>query len=333
MKRRGAEILFFLIGLLLFSFLVERFGVGNILDNVRRAGISLLLAVGIWFLIYLLNTTAWKLTLGAGAGEIGFLYLFMVTVSGFILNYITPVVALGGEPYKVKKLSSVLGTQRALPAVVLYRMVHLLGHMTLLLAGIILAVSVLSLPMAVIVPLSVIALLIGGIILITLAGNRNGVFQWFHGILGSLRFLPKVATALDGYRHQLEEMDGILTQTYNKRRGSFFLAIGIEFASRALMGVEMYVILSGVGVPVTLASAIFIFVMYSIAINVLFFVPMNVGAREGGIYLGLESLSLAPLMSIYFGIVMRIREFIWILIGLLFILITPERKPVVEASN
>jgi hypothetical protein len=52
---------------------------------------------------------------------------------------------------------------------------------------------------------------------------------------------------------------------------------------------------------------------------------MNLGAREGGLYLGLESLALTPLLGVYLGIVMRLREFVWILFGLLFILLTGEK--------
>ena len=86
------------------------------------------------------------------------------------------------------------------------------------------------------------------------------------------------------------------------------------------MGVEVYLILYGVGIETTIASALFLYVVYSIIINLLFFIPLNLGAREGGLVLGLEALAISPLLGVYLGVVMRVREFFWILLGLLFIL-------------
>jgi uncharacterized membrane protein YbhN (UPF0104 family) len=121
-------------------------------------------------------------------------------------------------------------------------------------------------------------------------------------------------------------MDTIITGVYRNSRGRFYLAIAIEFLSRVCMGVEVYLILHGVGIETSVASAMFLYVVYSIIINLLFFIPLNLGAREGGLYLGLETLALPPLLGVYLGIVMRLREFFWILLGLTFILLTTPRK-------
>src|SRR6185436_1175638 len=134
-RRTAIPALFFLLGLSLFVYLVDRIGAAEILDRIVSSGWGIVAAFFIWFVIYLLNTSAWRLALGRNGDSIGAVELFMITVSGFVINYITPLVALGGEPYKVGALSGRLGAQGAIPAVVLYRMVHLLGYMSLLFAG------------------------------------------------------------------------------------------------------------------------------------------------------------------------------------------------------
>ena len=121
-------------------------------------------------------------------------------------------------------------------------------------------------------------------------------------------------------------MDAVLTNTYHHQRGKFYTAVGLEFLSRLCMGIEVYLILYGIGIPISLPMALFLYVVYSIIINVLFFIPLNLGAREGGLALGLESLALPPLLGVYLGVVMRIREFVWIMIGLLFIFFTTEKE-------
>ncbi len=321
-----AKIVFFTIGLALFVYLIYRFGLERIFENIRRAGWSMAYVILVWLAIYLLNAAAWRIVLGARGSALAFHRLFMITVSGFVINYITPVIALGGEPYKVDALAVSMGPQRSLSAVVLYRMVHLLGHMLLLLTGIACVLLLLPLPPAIASALGFVGVLILALIALTLSGNRNGVFQRIAGFASRSRLLGRVGRALTRYQDDLHEMDRVITDAYHHERPKFYAAILLEYASRVLMGVEVFLILRGVGVETSLLSAMFLYVSYSIIINLLFFIPLNLGAREGGLILGLESLALPPLLGVYLGVVMRIREFFWILVGLLFILMSGERS-------
>ena len=53
--------------------------------------------------------------------------------------------------------------------------------------------------------------------------------------------------------------------------------------------------------------------------NLFFFVPMSMGAREGGFALAVGGLSMAGAYGVYTSLIVRIRELIWIAIGLLLI--------------
>jgi len=320
------KISFFAFGLTAFVYLVWRLGLDQIVANIEKAGWSLLYVIIVWFAIYLLNTLAWQLALGGKGDGIAFPKLFMVTVSGFVLNYITPVIALGGEPYKIKILGESMEKAHSISAVVLYRMVHLLGHMFLLLTGIVSALLFLSLPFSLDVVLAAAGAVIIAVIAWTFSGHRDGIFERLTKFLAAVPLLSKAAGALRKYENNLREMDQVITDVYHNRRRKFYLSIGVEYASRACMGLEVYLILHGVGVETTVASALFLYVLYSILINVLFFIPLNLGAREGGLVVGLGTLALPPLLGVYLGVVMRIREFFWILLGLLFILLTTEKE-------
>jgi uncharacterized protein (TIRG00374 family) len=321
-----SKIAFFLFGLGAFVYLVSRFGLDQIGTNIARAGWSLLYIVGVWFVIYLLNTSAWRLVLGDAGKKISFIQLFLVTVSGFVINYVTPVIALGGEPYKVRVLSGIFGKEQSLSAVVLYRMVHLLGHMLLLLIGIVLALVFLQLPLALAAVLGLAALVISGVIVLTLLGHRRGIFERLHGWLVRRPMFKRLTPRLDAYGDDVKQMDELLTHVYRREQGKFYTAIALESVSRVCMGIEVYLILHGIGIPVSIVTALFLYVVYSLIINLLFFVPLNLGAREGGLALGLDSLALPALLGVYLGVVMRIREFIWILLGLLFIFFTSEKR-------
>jgi uncharacterized protein (TIRG00374 family) len=324
---RGAAIsaLFFILGLGVFVWLVASFGVGAILESIAAGGWSLLSIVLIWFLIYALNAGAWKLAMGPNGRGIGAARLFMITVSGFVINYITPVVALGGEPYRAGALAGAIGARKAIPSVVLYRMVHLLGHMSLLLAGILLAFLTVPLTAAATAGLAAAAAAIALVIFVTLDGTRRGVFDRIATFVGRHRVLGFLSRPLARYRGELGQMDAVLTGVYRNDRASFVSSVALEFLGRVLMGVEVFIVLRALGYSPSLPEALYVYVMYSIVINILFFVPMNVGAREGGILLGMEGMSADPLAGMSVGVILRIREFVWIAIGLLFILLTPRR--------
>ena len=326
MKIPAVKIGFFAFGLVAFIILVVHFGVDRIAANIGKAGWSLLYIVLIWLVVYLLNASAWLLTLGSNGRKIRFVRLFMLTVSGFVINYVTPFVALGGEPYKVNALSPSLGTQQSISAVVLYRMVHLLGHMLVLLTGIIAALLILPLPVALAGTLVLSGLAVSSIIVLTFLGHRHGIFEKLQSGLGKVPFLRRLSGRLGKYGSQLKDMDQTLTAPYRHARPKLILAIVLEFVSRICMGIEVYFILHGIGIEVGLAAALFLYVLYSMIINLLFFIPLNLGAREGGLALGLGSLALPPLLGVYLGVVMRIREFFCILLGLMFILLSGGKK-------
>jgi uncharacterized protein (TIRG00374 family) len=323
-RRTAIPAFFFLLGLGLFVYLVASFGVGNLIDRIAASRGGILSAFLIWFVIYVLNTAAWRLALGRNGDGIGAVELFMVTVSGFVVNYITPVVALGGEPYKIGALSGRMGKQKAISAVILYRMVHLIGHMALLLAGIVLALLLAPPRPAIALGLVVAGAVIALVIFLTLNGTRYGLFDRLARAAGRRRFLGSLARPITKYGDELAEMDRVITDVYRNDRRSFVWSIALEFLSRVLMGVEVFVVLRSLGVDVSLPAALTVYVMYSIVINIMFFIPMNLGAREGGILLGLEGLAADPLTGVSVGIILRIREFAWIAIGLLFILILPR---------
>src|SRR5437867_2260042 len=235
---RKIRIIFFIVGLAAFIWCVREFGIGQLVRTIERAGWTLLYVILVWLAIYLLNTFSWRLLLTARRNSIRLGELFMVTVSGFVLNYLTPVVALGGEPYKVKALAGSMDTSSSLSLVVLYRMVHLLGHMFLLLTGVLAALILLPLPDAVRGALLLAGVAILLVILVTLSGHRKGVFQPLERLCGRIPFLRRCSPLLERYESNLCEMDGIIVSLYHNSRSRLYLAILLEYASRICMGIE-----------------------------------------------------------------------------------------------
>ena len=326
MKITKINIAFFTLGVAGFSYLLYRFGLDQITENIHRAGISLLYSILVWFVIYTVNTLAWKLVLTEFGKDISFGRLFMLTVSGFSINTITPVVSVGGEPYRVKMLSQTFDTHKSLSAVVLYRMVFFFGHMLSILAGIAFGLAFVDLPTTLRISLAVAFIGIALLMLWAFSVHKSGMFERFMNWIRPFKILRRVSETLEKHRVALSEMDSVLTDVYHDHRPKFYTAVLLEFLSRALMGVEIYIILQGVGIDITIAHALFVYALYSVIINIFFFIPLNLGVREGGLMLGLQSLAITPLLGVYLGVVIRIRDFFWIAIGLMMVLFTGQKK-------
>lgn len=308
--------LLFAGGLGFFLYLLDRFGVSTLVHSMATARWSLLEIVSLWVPIYLLNTTAWWLLLGPYGWGLSYGRLLALTVSGFALNYATPFAHLGGEPYKAYALRRDLGASRAVAAVVVYRMVHMLGHMLMLISGAVFTLFWVPLPPSVRrgLCLSVVGLL--AVAFLIISRHRKGLFAPLLGWMTRSGFMRRLTDWWPLSPDVLREMDGVVTYAYRHRAGRFLGAVLLEYFSRLLMVLEVYLALRGIGVSVSLPDAVVIHTVWSIVINVLFVVPFSVGVQEGGFYVILPAFHLDPLVSVYVGTVVRLRELIWILIGL-----------------
>mgnify|MGYP002668557410 FL=1 len=84
-------------------------------EYITKAGYWLAAILGLWCVLYLMNAWAWRVIIqGGGPCTVGFMQLLKLTVSGFALNYATPVGLLGGEAYRIMELSKYIAEKLGL---------------------------------------------------------------------------------------------------------------------------------------------------------------------------------------------------------------------------
>lgn len=326
MNNRLKTVLF-IAGLVIFIFLINEFGLDNILVNIKKTGWWLLPIIGIWFFVYLLNAAAWRIILKNHRDKVSFGEILSISISGFAINYITPVVNLGGEPYKVFALKEKLGTHNAVSSVVLYSMLHFLSSFVFWIAALLLAFFSIGLT-------SEMQIIFGIAFILALSGvwffftrHKKGIFGSVIKIIPKLPFTKRLAEKLHLKTDSLTIIDDKIIEFYGNNKNNFYASLFLEVAARFIASVEFIFILIAIGIEITFQEAIYINAFSSLFMNVFFFVPLGLGIREGSLFFIMNVLKFSSGIGIYIGLVNRIREFFWILIGLLLIQLK-KAKPV-----
>lgn len=325
--------LLFLLGTALFVFLLLHTGPGRLLHNLRQTGWILVPIVLVYGGVYACNALACWLVMADEPARPSYPRTWAIMVAGFALSSVTPVFQLGGEPYKVGAFAAWLGPRRATGTVLTYYMLNTLSNtLTWLLS--IAAVLLLLRPAA---PLAL-GLAATGLVLVLLllfvfSRHRAGVFGLGLRLLGRAPLLRRLSGALERHRGTLLELDEQIAAFYGRSPGRFFLALGVDFAGRAIGMLEYWLIAASVGLPIGFGRAFLMGSFLTLGLNALFFVPFDLGSREGGMLVIYRMLGLPPALGLYAGIVTRLRWAAWIAIGLVLLWAVGGRRGAPAAAE
>lgn len=318
MSRRW-RIGLFLAGVLIYALILRAVGIRPLLDHLATAGWSLLPVLGVYAVTYACYNGAWLLLLADEPRRPGFFASYAITTAAFGINYLTPIVNAGGEPYRAAATAAWTGTRRATGATVLYYLLHALSSFALWLAALVAGLVVL--PRTAWHLSGIVALTAGVLALaaLVLAAHRDGVLERLLDLLHRLPLLGRAAAALERHRDSLAAMDQQIRRFWHERPGRFAAAFGLECLGRAIQVTEFWFICRGVGIPVTYTEALFIGGLAALALNLFFFMPFELGSKEGSLIGLFLALGHAAPLAVYASVVSRLRELVWIGIGLVLI--------------
>lgn len=318
--------LFFLIGLGMLAYLIYKLGFQAIFENIAKTGWWFGAVVGIWLIIYVLNALAWFFIIGDEKKEIGFRRILKFTISGFAINYITPFVSLGGEPYKVLELNKHLNKNHSVATVISYNMMHVFSHFFFWLTAVIALFISLELKTANIIFLVVALIICIGVIYLFYAAYKKGIVKTAISLFAKIYFARLFVKKIKDKQDLLDEVDSHIISLYSDRRNEFYIILFLEYFARIIGSLEFYFILRAISLDISLFEAFLISAGSSLFANLFFFIPMQMGSRESGFYLVFQSLKLTPAIGVYVSLITRIREFFWILTGLVLIKIKPKQN-------
>jgi uncharacterized membrane protein YbhN (UPF0104 family) len=306
---RRLQALIFAGALALFVVLIAHAGWRGLLDSLASARWAIVPSVAAWGLVYLCNTVAWRALLG---GAIPFGRAYLITVSSFAINYVTPLMALGGEPFRASVASSWVGTPRATASVVGFRVIHTLGQLLFWITALPLAFWLLPRT-----PATTIALALLAIVFLVAVIALAGLFR--HGFILRAIDTLRLTRRLERHRSTLAEIDEQLTALARGDRRPLYVALAAEYVGRCVSMLEFLFIARALALPVDYFTAFMIGAFSQFFTNVTFFIPFELGSKEGSLSIIFTLLGLPSDLGVYASIVSRIREMIWIAIGLTLI--------------
>lgn len=329
--------LFFVIGIVAVVVMMFTFDVSfaELWQHLTRAGYWLIPILGVWIFIYGMNALAWNCIIKSNSDldeHVSFMRVFKLTVTGYALNYATPVGGLGGEPYRIMELSKDMSKEHATSSVILYAMMHFFAHFWLWFTSVF---FYLALVLTGDVPLtpSIATVLLIIVVFCLLAfyvfsrGYKNGL------VVRMIRWLGKVPGLkgwsqrfLDRHTETLQHIDQQIAALHKQDKRAFYTSLLLEYGSRILQASEIFfmLLLFGIdngggfwGLFLTYVHSILILSFTTLFANMIGFLPMQLGVQEGGFVLSIAALGFSAALGIFVSIICRVREIIWIFIGIM----------------
>ena len=328
--KKKYQNLFFLFGIVVLAIMLTQLDYKQVWDGLKSAGYWFFAVVALWAFLYIFNTATWYIIIKSGSKEptkINFLWLYKITVSGFALNYTTPCGLMGGEPYRVMSLSPKIGPERASSSVILYAMTHIFSHFLFWILSIL--IYILTEPLNLFI--SIILIAAGAFcclgIWFFLKGYRKGMAVRLMNLLKHIPGAKKWAKGfIERHKEQLDTIDSQIAALHNQNRKSFVAAVLLELACRFCSAFEIMFVLMVLTADVSFAQCVLILAFTSLFANLLFFIPLQLGGREGGFVMSTAGLALSASAGIFVALIVRIRELIWTAIGLLLINLEKKKK-------
>lgn len=324
------RIIFFLIGLAGMGIMLWQSDFTTISwDNVINTTTLLFFAglIALWLIIYVIHVVCYFVILGKDCKKVPFFSMFKICFSGFALNNVTPAGLIGGEPYRIMALKKYCSTEKASSSTLTFSLFYIVGHVSIWFTGAVVYFA-LGLKGDTVIDVLLILTAIGtsGFLAAFFLSKHRGLVRPFMAFLTKLPLLKKpMQKVYDKNVKSYLEIDNNI-RAFRATRLRFWTVFALQYLTRLLECAEYFLIFLYLGQTINIFGGILILTMASLIGNLIFFIPMQAGSREGGMAMSLAFLGINSGYGVQGGLIYRARDFICIVIGIALIMFDKKKN-------
>ncbi len=323
MRKNAIHLILTLLGAALLAWMIRKIGLGVLVHNLVAFGFAnTVMLIVIYTLAQTAFCAAWHVILLCYQSSFGFWETFRAYAAGDALNMTIPSANLAGEPVKILLIRDKLAKEPALASITVYKFADFISMTVFLLFGWTLQFFFYSLPVAWNVGGGVIA---GGMTagcFLLYALQKKGIYH------PTGKFLQKIGLG-NWMMHQVESahfVDHGIREFYIHHPAKFWQGVFYNFLAWFGGVFEIMIFMKLSGLPASFPAAITIETFSLFINNVTFFVPARIGVGEGGRALLFSALGYPTAAGLSYGIVRRVRELTWVLIGLVILFFAKKNQ-------
>jgi uncharacterized protein (TIRG00374 family) len=306
------------LGIYILYITVRSVGIGTLIFHILQLRWKLLPLLLFYPFIFAFDTLGWRYAFPEKLpSRVPFKDLFLIRIIGEMLNAVIPFSAsLGGEPVKAELLKQKhdIPLAEGLASILIVHTTFWLSLNIFVIGGVLLTFK--SHPLSPVLWNSVLAFLLGlGFVAVFLIiGLHFGIFKRMHALGDRMKWWKKEASSQKAERFL--KLDSQIREFYGSNKKRFFLSAFFNFLGWFAGTFEVYYIARILGMDIGFVQAWLLEALIQVLRIVTFFIPSSIGAQEGGIVLIFSEFGFADPVSLAFAIIRRLREMVWIGIGL-----------------
>jgi len=314
-------------GAALLAFLVIRIGPATVVESFRVLSWRLvLLIVFPCIVLKTFDALAWGFAFHER--PVPFRSLLASVLAGQAVSSTTPAGMLGGNAVMAWMLRDRVTLRQSLASLIIVQTTSTASQGLFLLLGILIARWWFSssLPLVRVMEWLLLLEAIGVIGFVTL--QMRGMMAGGHGLLARLGFTGSARS-----REAARDVDENLIEFYRRQPRRLALSLTCNFLGWITRAGETWLILFLLGAAVSVTTAIVIEAFATGISFATFFLPIDIGVEEGVAVATFLALGMTGATGLSFSLVRRVRELVWIAVGLLLLAAKRRGSPVVPVAR
>ena len=307
------KFLYLIFGIALLIFIFNKVDFNSFLNELNKLRFNFFAILIIYFIGFILDSYSWQLCIeNLAKTKLKIYQVFKIRIIGEAFNYI--LFQVGGEPVKAFLLKNKFNIKykSSIGSLILAKTIILFALIIFCFIGL----------------LSIFytnkfgnnfekASLIGFVLFTTLIISffivqRYKLTSSLHGV-----FKHKLSKKFNSFFKHLQDTEHKIAEFYKTKKKDFFKILFLNLSNWFFGALELYAIFFLLNQKISFLEAIAIETLVQLVRAMLFFIPSNIGTQEGVFVIVVNILKDSTPLGLAVAIIRRLREVIWISIGLI----------------